>query len=296
MLKHSSPWYNRTTWYYNIYCVSTPNCGYTHYSVGQDTLLNEVSGSAVPKNSLFEGATKMATEVVILRQSNDTVFRYSPEAQSWHMLYDFGAQPGDIWNIQTDTYLGYGFEDETDLFKISVDSIDQINIGQNTHRVIYTSAWTDDIAPSDFHFSYNGGRIIEGIGPVDQSHGLIGQSIVESLPLQNPSFACFLINGELIWGSPDSPCNTVSVEEANRSVVELILFPNPVCDVLHISSGNENLKSGTVYNSIGLEVLSFSTNNRDANLDIHHFNPGVYIVKVRLDNGKTAIGRLVKGK
>lgn len=158
-------------WYYNIYCVSEPACGFNHYSVGGEAIVNDLSGSFIYEKSLYEGATEVVMEAMILRQSNDTVYRYSPQAASWHMLYDFGAQPGDIWNIQTDNYLGYGPEDEVQMFKVVVDSIDQITIGENTHRVVYTSAWTDGNAPSDYHFGYNGGRIIEGIGPVDSAHG-----------------------------------------------------------------------------------------------------------------------------
>ena len=283
-------------WYYNVYCLIAPNCGYTHYSVGQDTLINDVSGTIVHENSLQELATEPETEVIILRQSNDTVFRYSPEAEIWHMLYDFGAQPGDIWEIQTDTYVGYGEVDQQELFKVSVDSIDQIVIGQDIHRVVYTSAWTDGIEPSDFHFGNSGGRIIEGIGPVDQAHGLIGQSVFEMLPLQNPSFACFLSNGELIWGSDSSPCNALSVEESERNLVELSIYPNPALEKLNISVNEALPKSGEIYNTLGMRVESFSISDRETQVDIHKLNPGIYFLKVQLENGQNAVRKFVKAR
>jgi len=277
-------------WYYNVECLITPNCGYAHYSIGQDTLINDLSGRVVYENTLHELSTEPQTEVHILRQSNDTVFRYSPEAELWHMLYDFGAQPGDIWNIQTDTYLGYGSEDWLELFKISVDSIDQIVIGQNTHRVIYTSSWTDGVNPSGNSFGYNGGRIIEGIGPVDQAQGLIGQSTTMSITLQWPSFACFLNNGELIWGSDTSPCNALSVKRVEGDIAELSIFPNPAFDTFQINLPDKSavLQFYTSDHKLR-KIIDLNGRSQQTTIPLDGLAPGFYIIHL-LDQDGRAIG------
>ena len=277
-------------WYYYINCLSTPDCGYIHYSIGQDTLINDLSGRAVYENTLYEMATEHQTEVHILRQSNDTVFRYSPEAEVWHILYDFGAQPGDIWNIQTETYMGYGDEEESDLFKVSVDSIDQIIIGQNTHRVIYTSAWTDGSAPSDNHFGYGGGRIIEGIGPVDEAQGLIGQNTSMSITLQWPSFACFLTNGELIWGSDISPCNALSVERLEGSIAELPIYPNPAFDSFQIDLPEKSavLQFYTTDHKLQ-KLIDLNRKSQQTTIPLDGLVPGFYIIHLLNQDGR-AIG------
>ncbi|NEN22531.1 T9SS type A sorting domain-containing protein [Cryomorpha ignava] len=274
-------------WYYNVYCLIMPNCGYTNYSVGQDTLINDVSGTIVHESSLQELATEPESEIIILRQSNDTVFKYSPEAQVWHTLYDFGAQPGDIWDIQSETYVGYGEEDQPETFRITVDSIDQIVIGQNTHRVIYTSAWSDGIVPSDFHFGNNGGRIIEGIGPVDQAHGLIGQSVFEMLPLQNPSFACFLNNDELIWGSDSSPCNALSVEGMKPSLAKLNIYPNPAFESFQIELPDKSavLQFYTTDHKLQ-KIVELSGRFQHTSISLEGLTPGFYIIRLIDQDGK----------
>lgn len=124
---------------------------------------------------------------------------------------------------------------------------------------------------------------------------LIGQSTYEAMPLQNPSFACFLTDGELIWGSDDSPCNTVSVREATQENMVLNLYPNPVVDFLNISShGNAMVKSGVVYNLMGQEVYSFSSMDTGSKIDLQHLNEGVYVLRVMWDNGSTKVGKFIK--
>jgi len=277
-------------WYYYIDCLSTPDCGYIHYSIGQDTLTNNLWGRVVYENTLYEMATELQTEVHILRQSNDTVFRYSPEAEVWHILYDFGAQPGDIWNIQTETYMGYGDEEESDLFKVSVDSVDQIIIGQNTHRVIYTSTWNDGVTASGYNFGYNGGRIIEGIGPVDEAIGLTGQSIYQSLPNFSARFACFLTNGELIWGSDISPCNALSVERLEGSIAELPIYPNPAFDSFQIDLPEKSavLQFYTTDHKLQ-KLVDLNGKSQQTTIPLEGLTPGFYIIRL-IDQDGRAIG------
>lgn len=63
--------------------------------------------------------TTFATE--FLRFDNDTVWRYSSDAEEWHFLWDIGAEVVNVCTIQDETYFGYslsGDEQIVDLFKV----------------------------------------------------------------------------------------------------------------------------------------------------------------------------------
>lgn len=152
-------------WYYTVDCFAAPDCGYVHYSVEVDTLLDGYTGAVIQVMSTDEGG-EQSSGTEILRFTEDTVFRFSHVAERWHMLYDMGASPGDVWTIQDEEFLGYvdeGFPDS--LFRVVVDSVGITELAGETRRTIYTSAWAEDGQISQFHFGYNG-FILEGVGPV----------------------------------------------------------------------------------------------------------------------------------
>ncbi len=92
--------------YYDMYCSTVPNCGYTHFQVGEEINIGGHTGSIVHKTMEHVDWEFPYVTQEILRQSGDTVYRYSDEADLWHILYDFGAQEGDVWDIQTGIYVG----------------------------------------------------------------------------------------------------------------------------------------------------------------------------------------------
>lgn len=72
------------------------------------------------------------------------------------------------------------------------------------------------------------------------------------------------------------------------------VYPNPAIDVLNLSGNSEDLKSGTVYNAIGQEVISFPFKTNENQVDIRRLEPGIYFVKVQLDNGQVGVRKFVK--
>ena len=82
--------------------------------------------------------------------------------------------------------------------------------------------------------------------------------------------------------------NSLSVETNN--IIGLKVYPNPVSDVLHISVGNgEKLLNVAVYDVVGKRVLNMVRNQLlgdVANLDTSHLQNGVYLVKIKTNNGQ----------
>ncbi|MEO0405372.1 MAG: hypothetical protein AAF193_10920, partial [Bacteroidota bacterium] len=222
-------------WYYNIYCFQEFFCGATHYQVSASEEMGGEEAVVLDRmiySNEFNQENTFDTE--FLRFENDTVWRYSTIAEEWHFLWDIGAEVGDIWTIQDETFYGYsesGDEQIIDLFKVRVDSValweEVPNSAMTNRRVVYTSPIITQEEESFFTF----GPILEGVGPIGGAHDLIGNSAYQLLPLQGPSFQCFIDNGNLAYGEAGSPCFTLSTEKVQEAETPLI-YPNPAIDEL----------------------------------------------------------------
>lgn len=138
-----------------------------------------------------------------------------------------------------------------------------------------------------FHFSYNWlieEEYAEGCGQVT-----IYQ---EDFDLQYPSFSTksmvYFKKGQEEWGDP---LNLTSVEDHVLDKTQIVVFPNPACDVISISI-NSNLKFSrlVIYSNIG--ILFNSTDESFEQINISHFPPGLYIIKA-IGDGFTTSRKLI---
>ena len=280
-------------WYYSVDCFSDPGCGYSHYTVGNDTLLGGVQGAGV-QISMLEESGSLTIDSEMLRFSDDTVFRYSPEAERWHMIYDLGALPGDVWNIQDEEFLGYadeGFPDS--LFRVVVDSVDVMEVAGEERRLIYSSAWADGGNSSQFHFGYEG-FILEGVGPVGDARSLIGQSVASSLVPHPAQFQCFLTGGEMVFGSSASPCNLLSTT-VHFETESLSIHPNPTRGPLFFDmhSSESEIAHITIFDLKGHTIMSGRSLDKSL-IDVGTLPAGVYVLEIITRDSKRSIGKFVK--
>lgn len=97
----------------------------------------------------------------------------------------------------------------------------------------------------------------------------------------------FDINGDLaITGSP---LNTYNLSE-----LSIKAYPNPVVDYLNIES-ESNLKSATIYDQNGNNLGQYTLANQiRGQIDFTGYSSGVYLITLELQNGKTAVHKVVK--
>ncbi|MDT0294200.1 BspA family leucine-rich repeat surface protein [Mesonia ostreae] len=122
------------------------------------------------------------------------------------------------------------------------------------------------------------------------SHGFIAYKIK---PKANVAIGDVITGNAAIYFDFNAPIitNTVSTEIVdglgieNKRLENLIsIYPNPTKDFLHIeTSKNIQLKSVTVYNLQGRELLSFKQNLKTLNLK--QLSIGMYILKMETDRG-----------
>ncbi|NEN22843.1 T9SS type A sorting domain-containing protein [Cryomorpha ignava] len=274
-------------WYYNVYCFQEYGCGYTYYEVNGSEIVDEKEASVLTRIYLDEIIEEPLVSAAYLTFENDTVWRFSTEADEWHFLYDIGAEVGDIWTIQKDVFYGYSDDgmkpDEIPLFKVVVDSVafweEVPNSPLTNRRVIYTSPINDGLEDSEYAF----GPILEGVGPVGGSHDLIGNPAGAALPLQSPYFQCYLVNGELTYGSDElaygigsSPCFTLGTEDIQQDKGSLI-YPNPAYDAIRWDG---SIKALTIYDITGKVVLQNTQVFNIQSLCVGELNSGFYMVVV----------------
>jgi hypothetical protein len=80
----------------------------------------------------------------------------------------------------------------------------------------------------------------------------------------------------------------------NNSLPGIIIYPNPVNDVLHIVSAVDGKGNYTVYNAIGQVVaVGAASFDKETAIEISQLSAGVYIIKIDVE-GKSKTARFIK--
>ena len=277
---------NGQEWYYNVYCLQNFGCGYTYYEVNGSITAAGEEGKELTRIYLDEGPNEPLVSTEYLRFENDTAWRYSEIAEEWHMLWDMGAEVGDVWTIQEDVFYGYSdYEPNPEvipLFKVVVDSVafwEEVPDSPLTNRrLIYVRPVVNEVEESVYTF----GTILEGVGPVGGSHDLVGNSSGTALPLQSPYFQCFLDDGmltygsdELAYGSGSSPCFTLGTEEVAQ-VESGLVYPNPAVNFV---KWDEPIDQISLFDAAG-KLLMQKQINGEQSLSVEHLPSGFYTVLI----------------
>lgn len=85
----------------------------------------------------------------------------------------------------------------------------------------------------------------------------------------------------------------VGIEKPEHTL-DINLFPNPASQTLNISLQSPYVKSGVVYNALGIQVLAFQFKNQETQLTIGNLEPGIYFIKIALGNGQMGVRKFVK--
>lgn len=278
---HAQPvWFpENAEWYYHPFCFVSPGCGFVRYFTDGDTLIDGVSASVVRLQSGdSENTEGDPVDSFYFRHANDTVYLYSMSSGSWGMLYDMSAQPGDVWDL-SETFDLSDFGDDLSV-TINVDSVTTEMLGGMMRRVVHTSAEYDDTTGEGSFWEFRG-PIVEGVGPIEMSGGLLGDVTVAFPGGFPPYFACFRVDGEIVIGSDDFPCGIVSgIEEEEHKV--LGAYPNPTNQHvwLDLPPSFDFHAEVSVYNSVGQLVQRHTQFSGHEPLSLPH-PPGLYIIEAR---------------
>ena len=188
------------------------------------------------------------------------------------LLYDFTANVGDT--------LRCGLWADEYHYNI-VDSISIEHIGGVDRKMLWFGleyGWFGIITAAEIW--------IEGIG---SDLGLL-YSGSASICGAYYRILCFHHNSELVWQNPNYDDCTFDAVGENIGVKK-VLYPNPTRGTIRIEA--ENIRNVTIYNNLGERIFETETSNNTFEYDFGDKKSGLYIIKVRMNDGKEFSEKIV---
>lgn len=290
----TTPWIGQgATWFYSWWA---PGVGgndkieYTH-----DTVLLGKTCEILKTTRFVYGQSGLGLPISFLYShelpnnytynNGDTIFYLN--GNHFNILYNFGAQVNNQWDLGVDTNYAYCSRSI-----VKVDSTSSMIINASPHRVLYTS----DSANSTVGIT---GKIIEHIGSMNYlfptGRSCDPQVVVDFLIF---SFSCFQdITMDYLLVSPaecENPFH-VGMGELARDWDKIQFSPNPVEDKLNINFLNENNYRICIYNFLGKKITETrNQNNPTVAIDMSNLTAGIYIVTFENSLGEKINKKIVK--
>lgn len=216
--------------------------------------------------------------------NGDTVFYLNNN--QFNILYNFGAQVNDKWDLGVDTS-----DMNCSRSIVKVDSISSLMINSNSHRVLYTS----DSANSSVGIT---GAIIEHIGSMNYLFPTFRNCSQGVIDFHFYSFSCFQdITTSFLLVTPaecENPYH-VGMVELPKDTDGIYYFPNPVEDRLNINFLNENKYRICIYNLLGKNIIETTNqNNPTVAIDISNLAFGIYIATFENSLGEKINKKIIK--
>jgi len=217
-------------------------------------------------NIIFLGTATLPYQYTY--SSGDTVFYY--KNSSFYILYNFGAQPGDTWNLGTDTNSWLC----SDSYAL-VDSIGTININGNIYRWLSLSYLNNSSVvlsgKAIERFGSTGGYLFPVLNNCDTTI-FVDFDII--------SFACYQDSTFQLYNVTGKDCEyLLSIE--NYKGLEFSIYPNPTSGIIQVK-GNV-IKTIEVYDYTGNKVLE---RNDSGKIDLGGEPDGLYLLKIETDYGE----------
>ena len=202
-----------TEWYYEIQ-NEDGTITYQHLEYAGDTTVNHKEVVIIIRtNTLYDKGEHQEVTREYLYEQDGVVYWWNDDLQEFTVLYDFGAEPGDEWEIIV------GSESVT----MHVDSVMYNEYEGEVYKVL-------KVSDENNIFS---GTVVSGIGHMTSF-------FPERLMTRNKKYRvegmrCFWRNGELLFKNGDRDCDEVyqeyhnGIEEDGPSTGSgtFTLYPNP---------------------------------------------------------------------
>ena len=259
-----------TEWYYEIQ-NEDGTITYQHLEYAGDTTVNHKEVVIIIRtNTLYDKGEHQEVTREYLYEQDGVVYWWNDDLQEFTVLYDFGAEPGDEWEIIV------GSESVT----MHVDSVMYNEYEGEVYKVL-------KVSDENNIFS---GTVVCGIGHMTSF-------FPERLMTRNKKYRvegmrCFWRNGELLFKNGERDCDEVyeeyhnGIEEGGPSTgsVTFTIYPNPTHGVLVVETRRAtSLPAANEYhitNLMGQTVQTGNLNAETQQIDVSGLPQGMYFISV----------------
>lgn len=263
-----------TEWYYEI-INNDGEITYQRLYHETDTTINQKKIKVIVKtNTLYDKDSELQTREYIYYEAG-ALYWWNKDLQEFTVLYDFDAEVGDEWEIKACN----------NSVIIHVDAVGYVEYDGQTFKTLTVSDSAD----------YFSGMIVCGIGHLTSFFP--ERLLNRKSDFEVNGIRCCWYGPDLIYKEGDVDCDMIrkqmhfGVEEAT---VEkgFEIYPNPTSDVIFIVSRLE--LDYHIINIMGQTIISGKSASEIQKIGISSLASGLYIIKVRTEDGRECIERIVK--
>ena len=261
-------------WYYEIQ-NENGRITYQYLQHTNDTTINDDPVQIILKiNTLYDKGEHIDISHEYIYERNNIVYWWNKILGEFTVLYDFGAEEGDEWEIKVGT----------SSLVMHVDAVEQYEFEGRVFKML-------QVSDAENLFS---GTIICGIGHLTSffPEKLINQS----KKYRVEGIRCFWHDDELIFKYGEKDCDEVYEEyhyEVEEPVVQedFRVYPNPTKNSLFIITNNVNSSNPTytITNLLGQTLLTGRITAENQQINISFLPDGLFFIRL----GKTTL-KLIK--
>lgn len=223
-------------------------------------------------------------------KSQDTIFFYNEDVDSFEVLYNFNSQPGDFWQIRMKD-----FNNIIDTVTVVVDSIGFRNVNNKIFKSLYVSY--------NYEFKFRGGstfsyidksEIVESLGDINlvinilrKSSFVCDDSNLYSLRCYKDSLVGLYSTG--LRKTCDYTYKWVGIDD-NSNPENILIYPNPASNILHIQSQYLSANHYELNDITGSTIREGFGNE----IDLTNVDPGTYILKIQSSDKRFKIEKIIK--
>ncbi len=253
-------------WYYEI---QNDNGSITYqylYQAGDTIVQDEPTHILVKINTLYDKDLHQDVTHEYVYERDGKVYWWNKTLEEFTVLYDFGAQEGDEWEIKVGN----------ESLVMHVDAVENIEYEGKTYRMLHVSD------PEDL-FS---GDIVCGIGHLTSFFPERLMNNGDGLRVEG--LRCYWVEDELVFKPGDEDCDAVyeelhGIDEDDPSTGSgtFTVYPNPTDDVLFVETRHGTSLPDQTYritNLMGQTVLSGNINADTQQINVSSLPQGMYFI------------------
>ena len=261
----NAPFIIGNEWYYEI---QNDNGSITYqylYQAGDTIVQDEPTHILVKINTLYDKDLHQDVTHEYVYERDGKVYWWNKTLEEFTVLYDFGAQEGDEWEIKVGN----------ESLVMHVDAVENIEYEGKTYRVLHVS-------DADDYFS---GDIVCGIGHLTS---FFPERLMDNGDgIRVEGLRCYWVEDNLVFKYGDEDCDAIydelhGVEEDGPSTGSraFAVYPNPTNGVLtiHHSAFRIHHSAFRITNLMGQTVLSGNINAENQQIDVSSLPQGMYFI------------------